>query len=297
MEKSRSVIAQAVRHPVLTTIIAVVAVVALSVFVVIGALDASGITVFPLAVVLAIAMPVGVVPMIVYPLLAANRAQHALHAELARQARVDALTELPNRRAFFEFATQLEAACSVNRAPLTAMMIDVDEFKRINDSYGHDRGDVVLKGIAGTISAEVAATNATRWIVARLGGEEFVVLVDSLMPSAVARLAERICTQVRATVGAPGPVTVSVGVAFRGPEMGIDQLLKAADDAVYAAKRAGRNRWAFASSHSSTTAPPEADRSPSAGGRLREPPNEDRRPSGKGRRIVLGGSGGSDGVV
>ena len=233
MEKSRSVIAQAVRHTVLTTIIAVVAVVALSVFVVIGALDASGITVFPLAVVLAIAMPVGVaVPMIVYPLLAANRAQHALHAELARQARVDALTELPNRRAFFEFATQLEAACLVNRAPLTAMMIDVDEFKRINDSYGHDRGDVVLKGIAGTISAEVAATNATRMNAARLGGEEFVVLVDSLMPSAVARLAERICTQVRATVGAPGPVTVSVGVAFRGPEMGIDQLLKAADDAV-----------------------------------------------------------------
>ena len=85
--------------------------------------------------------------------------------------------------------------------------------------------------------------------MARLGGEEFVALVDGLAPSAVGRLAERICNQVHRSVGAGErlePVTVSVGVAFRKPGQGIDKLLKAADDAVYAAKRAGRDRWAFA---------------------------------------------------
>jgi diguanylate cyclase (GGDEF)-like protein len=82
-----------------------------------------------------------------------------------------------------------------------------------------------------------------------LGGEEFVVLIDGLAASAIGRLAQRFCNQVHRSVGAGDrldPVTVSVGVAFRKPGQGIDKLLKAADDAVYAAKRAGRDRWAFA---------------------------------------------------
>jgi diguanylate cyclase (GGDEF)-like protein len=128
-------------------------------------------------------------------------------------------------------------------------MIDVDKFKGINDSFGHDHGDAVLKRVAETILAEVTAAEAPRWIVARLGGEEFVAVIDGLAPSAIARLAQRICNQVHRSVGAGDrldPVTVSVGVAFRKAGMGIDKLLKAADDAVYAAKRAGRDRWAFA---------------------------------------------------
>src|SRR5262249_8642037 len=133
--------------------------------------------------------------------------------------------------------------------PLTAMMIDIDHFKRINDSYGHDVGDVVLRRVAGVIRDEVATAGASLSTVARLGGEEFAVIADGLAPSAAARLAERICHQVHRWVGAGDslePVTVSIGVAFRVPGKGIDRLLKAADDAVYAAKANGRDRWAFA---------------------------------------------------
>ncbi len=107
----------------------------------------------------------------------------------------------------------------------------------------------MLKRVAGVIRDEVAAAGAGTWTVARLGGEEFAVLADRLVPSAVARLADRICGQVHRWVGAGDslePVTVSIGVAFRAPAMSVDRLLKAADDAVYAAKANGRDRWAFA---------------------------------------------------
>jgi diguanylate cyclase (GGDEF)-like protein len=103
--------------------------------------------------------------------------------------------------------------------------------------------------VAGVIRDEVARAEAGEWMVARLGGEEFAVLAHGLAPSAVARLADRICAQVHRWVGAGDslePVTVSIGVAFRAPAMGVDRLLKSADDAVYAAKANGRDRWAFA---------------------------------------------------
>jgi len=212
-------------------------------------LGASGVPFIPVLNFLAIGLPAAIAPMIVYPLLVINGRQRTLRLELERLVRTDVLTELPNRRAFFESARPFLDARVAMDAPLTAMMIDVDHFKRINDSYGHDAGDLVLKRIAGVIRDEVAASGSGNWIVARLGGEEFAVIADGLVPTAVARLAERICGQVHRWVGAGEslePVTVSVGVAFRAAGTGIDKLLKAADDAVYAAKRGGRDRWAFA---------------------------------------------------
>ncbi len=194
-----------------------------------------------------VAVPLVVTPLMIYPLLATLKRQRRLRDELERLVRTDMLTELPNRRAFFEFAQAAMAPKSEGAGRITAMMIDVDHFKRINDSYGHDVGDTVLKRVAGVIRDEVALAKPAAWNVARLGGEEFAVITDGLAASAVARLAERICTQVHRWVGAGDalePVTVSVGVAFRGQGMGIDRLLKEADDAVYAAKANGRDRWA-----------------------------------------------------
>jgi diguanylate cyclase (GGDEF)-like protein len=240
----------AARCPILVTLVVLVLVAAVSLAAVVSSFDAVGVAVFPLAVILSLGIPAVLVPVVVLPLLLAIRRQHELHAELERQARVDALTDLPNRRAFFDFARAVVKRQTIVGTPMAAMMIDVDKFKTINDSFGHDHGDMVLKRVAETILAEVTSAEAPRWMVARLGGEEFVALIDGLAPSAIARLAERICNQVHRSVGAGerlDPVTVSVGVAFRKQGQGIDKLLKASDDAVYAAKRAGRDRWAFAS--------------------------------------------------
>lgn len=237
------------RHPVLTTLLVLVAVSLFALTVVVLSFDAAGVALLPLAIYLPLTIPIALVPTVVYPLLVALRGQQELHVELERQARVDALTELPNRRAFFEFARSLVKYQGIVGSPLTALMIDVDRFKDINDRFGHDHGDIVLKRVAATILAEVMAAGAPRAMVARLGGEEFVALIEGLQPSVMGRLAERVCNQVHLRVGAGDrlePVTVSIGVAFRHPGMGIDKLIKAADDAVYAAKRGGRDRWAFA---------------------------------------------------
>jgi diguanylate cyclase len=239
-----------VRYPFLTACLAAIAVMAISLLAVLAAFHVAGEAVLPIVLFLSIVMPLLMTPLALYPLLAMNRDQQDLSLELRRQAATDALTELPNRRAFFDFARSIIERPPVSSLPLAAMMIDVDFFKRINDSYGHDHGDMVLKRVASVIRTEVAEATAPAWIVARLGGEEFGIITDGLVASAVGRLAERICAQVHLRVGAGDrlePVTVSIGVAFRRPGMKIDRLLKEADDAVYTAKRAGRDRWAFAS--------------------------------------------------
>lgn len=248
MSNAASNLGFAVRHPLPVTVVALVVVALFSLIIVVVSLRLTGFAVDAPSIILPPAISAIVVPILVYPLLLAIRRQRELHAELERQARVDALTDLPNRRAFFEFAQTVVKRQTIVGTQLTAMMIDVDKFKSVNDTYGHDHGDLVLKRVAETILAEVTGAAAPRWIVARLGGEEFAALIDGLAPSVIARLAERLCNQVHRSVGAGDrldPVTVSVGVAFRKQGQGIDKLLKAADDAVYAAKRAGRDRWAF----------------------------------------------------
>ena len=156
-----------------------------------------------------------------------------LQNELIELASIDPLTHVFNRRAFFDRAQQLCRGAS----PLAAIMLDVDHFKRINDTYGHDVGDQVL----GAIGREFQSENA---VVGRLGGEEFAILIDGASGEAAVEHAEFLRARVAAlsfdVAGEKASVTCSLGVAERRPGESIDQLLRRADTALYEAKSSGR---------------------------------------------------------
>jgi diguanylate cyclase (GGDEF)-like protein len=162
----------------------------------------------------------------------------SMQHELVRLATTDSLTGLLNRRAFFEKAQELYARTRTGGA-LSAIMFDADHFKRINDVYGHDVGDEVLRAIA----REAASENT---IVGRLGGEEFAILLEDCRLSHAVEIAERLRVKISElrfeTKTGPLTVTCSFGVSERTREDSIDQLLKYADAALYAAKSSGRNR-------------------------------------------------------
>lgn len=162
------------------------------------------------------------------------------NAELARQASTDPLTQLLNRRGFTERAQQLLAQASRSQLPVSALSLDIDFFKRINDTYGHDTGDVVLQQFARTIAQRVRQTD----LVARFGGEEFIVLLpDTPAPSAL-QLAESLRQTIADLhIDGVGPITASVGVShWRGSQESLESLLKRSDDALYQAKHTGRNK-------------------------------------------------------
>lgn len=162
-----------------------------------------------------------------------------LEEELSYQARYDMLTELPNRR---ECETALHA--EIERSDrygqgLSALMIDIDHFKRINDERGHVQGDRVLQRVAAVIGARVRqADTPGRW-----GGEEFLVLLPSTPPADARRLAEELCRAVAEHYDGNGPtVTISVGYAGYRRGEGDARFLQRLDRALYAAKDQGRNR-------------------------------------------------------
>jgi len=156
----------------------------------------------------------------------------------------DALTGLPNRR---HLDRTLEAWFADAR-PVAVMMIDLDHFKLFNDTLGHPAGDDCLRAVAG---AFVRLVEGRERLIARFGGEEFVLVARDLDPLAAARVASMLVKAVeRLAISHPGRsdgvgvVTVSVGVAIRGDSgrATLAQVLKLADEALYEAKRRGRNR-------------------------------------------------------
>jgi diguanylate cyclase (GGDEF)-like protein len=158
-----------------------------------------------------------------------------LQNELIELASIDPLTRVFNRRAFFEKAQQL---CR-GEAPLAAIMLDADHFKRINDTYGHDVGDQVLTAIGREVQMEDA-------IVGRMGGEEFAILIEGASREAALAHAETIRARIAAlafdAANEKAPVTCSFGVAERRAGESIDRLLRRADTALYEAKSSGRDR-------------------------------------------------------
>jgi diguanylate cyclase (GGDEF)-like protein len=153
----------------------------------------------------------------------------------------DPLTGLYNRRHFDERLGAELSAARRHGTPLTLMVVDVDHFKNINDTHGHLAGDAVLRQVAEVLQAAMRKED----VVARFGGEEFVVIARSTDLAGASRFAERIRRQIEERVCSferlELQVTASIGIAELGAEGGAQDLLDAADRALYQAKASGRN--------------------------------------------------------
>jgi diguanylate cyclase (GGDEF)-like protein len=163
-----------------------------------------------------------------------------LIATIKRQANTDYLTDLPNRRYFFEQANTSLKALSLKKANGSLAMIDIDHFKSINDTYGHDAGDQVLKGLAICLKKYFE-----KYLVARLGGEEFAVyFADENTPEALKRLEGfRYFVENNSQEFSKEKIKLTISIGFStGPVYQMDTLLKQADQKLYEAKEAGRNQ-------------------------------------------------------
>ncbi len=165
--------------------------------------------------------------------------------KLMHLAMHDGLTELLNRRAFFELADRELTIARREDKPIAVLLFDIDYFKRINDTLGHDQGDAVLREIASRIKSTIRRSD----LFGRIGGEEFCVLLTNLENEEPRRLAER----TRRAIGdspfanVPWPVTISIGISFYDAESDdtIAATINRADKALYRAKNEGRNRVAI----------------------------------------------------
>jgi diguanylate cyclase (GGDEF)-like protein len=170
-----------------------------------------------------------------------------LNAELARRASTDALTGLRNRRAFIEIAQR--EAFRIERFGERAVvaMLDVDHFKRVNDRYGHDVGDAVLVEIGRRMDNAIRKTD----LLARMGGEEFALLMPNTDLDGARVVADRLLDHIRTrpfdTPSGPIDVTATIGLTLmRAEDEDISAPLKRADLALYEGKSAGRDRVAAA---------------------------------------------------
>jgi diguanylate cyclase (GGDEF)-like protein len=166
-----------------------------------------------------------------------------LHSRMQRLAITDSVTNLYNRRGFYELARrEIERARRFGHS-LSVIMMDLDQLKSVNDTYGHAVGDQVLRALADRLSQHVREFD----ILCRYGGDEFALLLpetDLFMASSVAeRLRASIADEPINTDGGPVPITISLGVTKATPNISnLEELLKSADRALYAAKQGGRNR-------------------------------------------------------
>jgi diguanylate cyclase (GGDEF)-like protein len=192
---------------------------------------------------------VGIVAVVVQVLSERNA---RLVTRLAEEARVDKLTGVLNRRGFEE-----RGAVEVERARREGYSVgvasfDIDYFKRVNDEWGHEAGDRVLESLGAVFRTESRAVD----VVGRLGGEEFVALVPRSDAERTLAYAERIRAAFATSVDAElSNVTVSAGVFAAVGPMGADELLQAADSALYAAKRGGRDRAVLHDQAPASTSP------------------------------------------
>ena len=163
-----------------------------------------------------------------------------LAAEAQKLAMTDPLTGLANRRATLDWLGSLVGASDEDEDPLAVLMFDVDHFKRINDCFGHQTGDEVLKLVAELARAQLR----TEDVVGRIGGEEFVCIVSGLSELETRGLAERLCRAIAngSEANSLPKTTISVGLARLRNGDTPEELLARADAALYEAKDGGRNQ-------------------------------------------------------
>ncbi|QVN03885.1 diguanylate cyclase [Pseudomonas rhodesiae] len=173
-----------------------------------------------------------------------TRQMERAHTISTRAAQTDELTGLMNRRAFFERAQVLYAQCRHNQQPLCALMLDMDHFKQINDTYGHQAGDQVLRQIGGVISASFRQAD----VYGRLGGEEFAVLLPNTSLDTARAIAEQLIMAISGLAAEPVKgLSASLGLAStHDHDQDLHGLMNMADKALYRAKAQGRNQVALA---------------------------------------------------
>jgi diguanylate cyclase (GGDEF)-like protein len=195
----------------------------------------------------------------IFKYLSGQDVEAEYHEAIYRLTIIDGLTEVANKRCFLETLDREMARAERYVRELSLIMFDIDHFKRINDTYGHLAGDQILKDLAQAVKSRTRSEET----VARYGGEEFVVLVPETGHAGAVALAEHLRQMVASRrfefEGEVIPVTISLGVAsLEGRRFDATEFIKLADERLYIAKRAGRDRVCGASS----TSPP-----PSGSGR------------------------------
>ncbi len=182
-----------------------------------------------------------------YVFLQENNNRKVQQQQLVEAANEDYLTGISNRRAFIKAAENEIKRAARNHSGLTLMLLDLDHFKRVNDTFGHQVGDRVLQAITQAIKASLRQYD----IFARFGGEEFVVLLPDSSEALGVTIAERICERVAQTkidsgTDIPLYCTVSIGVVYRAEDETLDSLMSRVDKALYEAKDNGRNQYKVA---------------------------------------------------
>ncbi len=198
---------------------------------------APGITSETIRFLLAGAIAIGL--MDIFSRLSTLQVRSAVQNSLLQQyALTDALTNLPNRRAFQRKCEKEFSTASPDGRPMSLIVLDIDSFKQINDTHGHDAGDRVLRQLAQVVRSVVHPSDyPVRW-----GGDEFAVLLPDSNLSHARLMAEKIRLTIESFPFDVGPVTVSLGAALLSSDRSVASLFQRADRALYEAKRLGRNR-------------------------------------------------------
>jgi two-component system, cell cycle response regulator len=178
----------------------------------------------------------------VFKFLSGDNVESEYHETIYTMAIVDGLTGVYNKRFFLEFLEREMERCRRYERPLSLLLFDIDHFKKVNDTFGHIAGDYVLRELADVARRVVRREQC----FARYGGEEFALVLPEGNLEEARTLAEKLRAMVQGTDfrfdGKSIPVTISIGVAVRGSTQAPLELVKAADERLYAAKRGGRNR-------------------------------------------------------
>jgi diguanylate cyclase (GGDEF)-like protein len=180
----------------------------------------------------------------IFKFLSGGNVETSYHEAIYRMTIIDGLTEAHNKRYFLEFLDRELARCARYQRPLSLVMFDLDHFKRINDNHGHLAGDFVLRELSRRLRSRIRKEE----LLARYGGEEFVVVLPEAGHQGAMDFAEQLRRLVERDPfvfeGETIPLTISVGVATleSGDQLDALQFIKLADENLYRAKRAGRNR-------------------------------------------------------